>query len=272
MSDRLEYIKKQISAMSLRTIANGCTEHEAEAAADKIASLLSLYNLTMTEVEAMSEPTSTGMFWTGYKVKLPYSTTAVQIMYLTDSLVWFKKDDEGFLVYNYFGLTPDVSMATYLLTLVHRAMHTEQEKFKQTDLYQDLQSGSKRGAFKSFQTGFASRMSDRIMSLIEQKHAEEAAQEARQREDRMSPAYAVNHPGAAEKPYSNSTALALAAKSDRIEKEMRDKYGFVPKIKRIRMSYKSRLAFEAGKDAANSIQLNKPLEETVSSTLRIATN
>ena len=59
-TDELSRVKARIKALTEKTIANGCTEAEAMAAAEMVGRLLERYALSMDAIEILYRPVRSG--------------------------------------------------------------------------------------------------------------------------------------------------------------------------------------------------------------------
>lgn len=125
-TDKRKAIAARIRALLSKTVANGCTEDEAIAAAEKVAELLALYDLSMDEVELRASPFSRSeqdhdpddvgdRFW----------VVANAISELTGTKSWVSRAGVRPVRHSFFGLAHEVEIATYLLDICSRAVQTE---------------------------------------------------------------------------------------------------------------------------------------------------
>ncbi|MCJ2075977.1 DUF2786 domain-containing protein [Methylobacterium sp. E-016] len=105
---------KRIRALMAKTVANGCTESEALAAAKKIGELMDRYGLTYSDLELKQERcrqhTATERY---HDVNLAASAIAR----FCGCRVWFESGSV-----QYFGLPLDVVIASYMTSLCRSAM------------------------------------------------------------------------------------------------------------------------------------------------------
>ena len=71
MSNERDRLRSRIAALAAKTIANGCTEAEALAAAAKVAELLDRHALSMSDVEIRASPCVEAAFETARKKRVP---------------------------------------------------------------------------------------------------------------------------------------------------------------------------------------------------------
>ncbi|APH74143.1 DUF2786 domain-containing protein [Aquibium oceanicum] len=163
MNTELNKVKARIRALSLKTTAHGCTEQEALAAMDKVAELLEVYNLTMSEA-LLAEETCVEATIDLQRVTRPrwvyiFSTIAA----FTQTRAWSNMPDIHF-----FGYEPDVQLAVYLSETILKAFHTEAKRFRETSPYRWGTIRSKRRLLKAWQLGFFGRLDERLRPMVPQ--------------------------------------------------------------------------------------------------------
>jgi Protein of unknown function (DUF2786) len=148
----------RIRSLMAKTVANGCTEAEAKAAADHVDRLLALYELDLTEVTIKEQEV------VKFEIKLdhhPVRYAAMKVAAFTDCMVWAEK---GFVVF--IGLEVDTNVAEYLMLMFQRAIDRESGSF--AFLNPDLaeKSGAQqRASTASFSHGMAVRLGERLVGL-----------------------------------------------------------------------------------------------------------
>jgi hypothetical protein len=119
-------IARRIRALLAMTVANGCTEDEAVAAAQKAAGLIEQYDLTMDEVEMRASSfTGADQAHTDSDVGPRFYTVANAISELTGARSWISRPGVHPVVYSFFGMTHEVEIANYLLDICARAVRSE---------------------------------------------------------------------------------------------------------------------------------------------------
>ena len=73
MTTDLDKLKTRLQALRAKTIANGCTEEEALAAAAKVAELLDRHDLSITDLEIREEQCEKSTIETNRKQRQPIS-------------------------------------------------------------------------------------------------------------------------------------------------------------------------------------------------------
>ncbi|CUW37518.1 conserved protein of unknown function [Magnetospirillum sp. XM-1] len=123
MTTDLDNLKTRLQALRAKTIANGCTEEEALAAAAKVAELLDRHDLSMTDLEIREEQCEKSTIETNRKQRQPISACIPAIAEYCDCKVWREKDDKG-IRYVFFGLRPSIEMTHYVYDVIATAMQT----------------------------------------------------------------------------------------------------------------------------------------------------
>jgi len=159
---KIENIKARIRALAAKTIDNGCTEAEAEAAIFMVGKLLNQYNLSMDEVEVRDEPCVSEIIYTGSKHRHGVYFALSAIAGFTNCKVWSNRGFDG-LRYTFFGQENDILVAKYLYDVIDNAIKNETEKFKKTPAW--INSSNRRATSSSFITGMGYRLASRINEM-----------------------------------------------------------------------------------------------------------
>ncbi|HEY1856364.1 DUF2786 domain-containing protein [Acidocella sp.] len=160
----LERLVQRIQALRAKTVAQGCTEQEALAAAEKVAELLDRYGLSLGELEFRAQPCEGIGIQTNRRRTAPIDSCVPAIAAFFDCRVWAERAQGTALRYVFFGLRGDVTAARYLYEMVERAFETETNVFRASDIYFEM-AGERRSATNSFQTGLAHGISDKLQAL-----------------------------------------------------------------------------------------------------------
>lgn len=229
MSNELSKIKAKILALSLKTVDRGCTEEEAVSAMEKVGELLEVYNLTLAEVHVADERCIQDEVYIGCSRVPAWAHMFVAVGSFTQVKVWTS------LPYiRFFGFEPDVQMAIYLSRTILAAMKTEADRFKASDVYR--RSVRRRRMTNSFYLGFARRVNERL-----------------------TPA----------KPKAFGQQIVLA-KSSMVETEFRRQN---PELELRRVPSRTRSvnikAYEAGNEAGDRVNINRPLGGTTNEPMRL---
>lgn len=248
-SSELERAKARIRALAEKTVRNGCTDAEAFSAAEMVGRLLDRYMLTMDEVQLRASTCIQQAVPMQGKRRGPIDGCVPALARFCHCIVWVE-NNEGAPPspasprptgkhYVYFGLEADVQMASYLHTIVAHAIQSETQDFKKRT---PLKGERLRLATRSFQHGLVTRLAERLEVLQEERSADRRTNSAQ------------------------GTALVVA-KQAMVAEAFRDT--------KIRLSARSaskividRGAFAAGKQAGNSINLKRPIEDRSPELLR----
>lgn len=118
MSADLDKLKTRLQALRAKTVANGCTEDEALAAAAKVAELLDRHDLSLSDLEIRQEQCEQSVVATNKKQRQPISACVAAIAAYCDCKVWREKDETGRIRYVFFGLRPSIEMAHYVYDVI----------------------------------------------------------------------------------------------------------------------------------------------------------
>src|SRR5271163_3993437 len=107
----------RIRALMAKTVANGCTEHEAKAAAAAVDRLLEQYELTLDEISIQEqEVIRLDIAVAKHHVRF----AAIEISRFTDCKCWVQQANVVYL-----GLDLDTRIAEYLTLVFKRAIDRE---------------------------------------------------------------------------------------------------------------------------------------------------
>lgn len=163
MNER-EKIAARIRALLAKTVANGCTEDEAIAAAAKAAEMLARYNLTVDEVKLRESPFARHSERHDDEVGYRLWKVADAIAYLTGARYWTSRIGEPVSI-DFFGFEHEVQVASYLLEICARAMRQEHKRLKK--LFALLVPAARRRKILPFLDGMADSLHRRIRALKE---------------------------------------------------------------------------------------------------------
>ncbi len=159
---RLDRAKRIIRGLMERTEDRGCTESEAMEAAEKIGALLEQFNLNLDEVSVRD--VSNMIRVEVFAADDSAGRVIVGIGRLC-SLTTYHESGRGVTTYVLFGHKEDVEMATYLYEVVMEAADTSW----QADMDRHGYSKKRR---ESFRMGYATRVSQRLMTIKADQDAE----------------------------------------------------------------------------------------------------
>jgi hypothetical protein len=164
MSQALELprVKARIKALTEKTVANGCTEAEALSAAEIVGRLLERYALNMDEIEIRSSRCAR------------FCDCKVWLAQATDEKGTGLEETARGKRYIFFGFETDADLATYLFSVINRAVTTETRNFKLA--HPRLRAVRLRQATAGFQHGLVARVADRLDAMHAEREASVKAQ------------------------------------------------------------------------------------------------
>lgn len=161
----------RIEALRAKTVAQGCTEQEALAAAEKVAELLDRYGLSLSEVDLRRQRCEGIGVETDRKRRGPIDGCMGTIAAFFDCRVWSETSKDATLRYIFFGLPADVQAAVYLHDLIALAFATETSAFQATEIYRSAHGSRRRSAVNSFQVGLARGIIGKLDTLRQSREA-----------------------------------------------------------------------------------------------------
>jgi hypothetical protein len=160
----LERLVQRIQGLRAKTVAHGCTEQEALAAAEKVAELLDRYGLSLGELDFRAQPCDGIGIQTSRRRLAPIDSCIPAIAAFFDCRAWLEQAQGMPLRYVFFGLRADVTAAQYLYEMVERAFETETDAFRAGALYAQM-AGARRSATNSFQIGLGRGICGKLDSM-----------------------------------------------------------------------------------------------------------
>lgn len=181
-SAELQKVKARIRALTARTVARGCSEAEAMAAAEKVGELLQVYGLAMSEVELREEACTQRSLVFDDPRRAAINWLFPALLRFTGCRGWTVGRAEFVL----FGLDPDVQMAEWLLQVLAGALGREEAAFRTSPDYarslvapRGRRPVAPQSVLRSFRLGFADRVAHRLDAMAEaQERAADAARAA----------------------------------------------------------------------------------------------
>ena len=161
----LNKLKARIQALRAKTVENGCTEHEAIAAATKVGALLDQYDLSLTDVEIRKNVCERAEYETWRKNGIPLDGCVAAIADFADCRIWHEKNQFEERRYIFFGRQADVAVAHYLCDLIDRSMLIEVARFKCTPGYLGYRPADRKTASNSFLHGMAASIATKLREM-----------------------------------------------------------------------------------------------------------
>ncbi len=168
----LDKLISRIQALRAKTVEQGCTEHEALAAAEKVAELLDRYGLSLSELDLQQQSCEGVAVETSRKQAGPLDDCVPATAAFFDCRVWGEKASGGTLRYVFFGLPADVAAARYLYELVDQAFVREAALFKAGETYTEMPARLRRTATNSFQIGLGRGITTKLQALRAERERE----------------------------------------------------------------------------------------------------
>jgi hypothetical protein len=164
-STALDRLRLRIQALRAKTIANGCTEGEALAAAAKVAELLDRYDLSLTDVDIRQSSCEQLVYEVRRSKRIPLDECIGAIAEFCDCRVWREKDRSGLLRHVFFGLRADIEAAHCLTEVIDNAVRTELGRYKTTPAYQAFRHQERHLANASFTLGMVASIADKLLAM-----------------------------------------------------------------------------------------------------------
>lgn len=157
-------VKLKIKALTEKTVDNGCTEEEAVSAMHAVGRLLAQYNLSMDELDVRQSTYKTIFIDINRQRRHPIDHCTLALAKLISAKTWFHKDRYSNGKYAFFGDAVDLELVEYLFRVIHSAIETESQRFKNSVEYRECPV-SRKTAYVSFQKAMASRVSQRLNEI-----------------------------------------------------------------------------------------------------------
>lgn len=172
-------ILEKISALKCKTVANGCTEAEAMSAAEKIAQLMSDYDIA--EDDTADDDTACKKGWAEAAEDDPVIRCATAVGYFTDTKVWVEdKGSEPVYEGNlhvgwrnlphrviFFGLPTDTEIGQYLFEICRAALARSSADYRRSLALFRRQIRERK--LREFQWGMADSMSDQLHRMRDRR-------------------------------------------------------------------------------------------------------
>ena len=170
MSNERDRLRSRIAALAAKTIANGCTEAEALAAAAKVAELLDRHALSMSDVEIRASPCVEAAFETARKKRVPLDGCVGAVADVCGCRVWREKGQHGHR-FVFFGLPEEAEAARDLLAMIDGAIRTELGRYKTSTAYAAFSHRERHLVNASFVLGMVGGIADQLDRLAGERQA-----------------------------------------------------------------------------------------------------
>lgn len=214
----------RIRALMQKTVKNGCTEAEAKSAAAAVDRLMASYEIDLDEITVKEQ--AVVQVIVAKAADHPVFHASVAIAKFTDCRYWINNGHNLL----FFGFQVDTEIAEYLTHLFKRSIDRDSTPFTMFNLeYAQADKSGQRQQLTSFQIGMATRLGERLGEL---KSKRDFTQKSSGRD-------------------------LVAIKTPLIEQAFKDlgiELGYSGRSYGGRSSHQG--SFDAGRNAANKVQLN----------------
>jgi hypothetical protein len=181
MVDREKLLSK-IKALTAKTVAAGCTEEEALAAAEKAAALMRDH--AISEVLLEMDKSSIGV---KFNVKSAKARLCSGVAYVTNCAIVHSRDGRQKTVY-YVGFAPGPEIACYLHDVTHRAIETATKEFRASQFYRARRTEkTKRKAVEDFTVSMVDRLIFRLDRMFQETISQSRREKANEALDELFP-------------------------------------------------------------------------------------
>lgn len=166
----------RLRALQAKTVANGCTQGEALAAAEKVAELLERHDLSLDDLQVRQAECVRRSYDMPRKRRLPLDECAGAVAIFCNCRTWREKDRDGTVHFVFFGLPSDAEAAQALMDVVETAIRSELGRYKRSAEYQSFRHQERHLANGSFALGMAASLADRLVAMKEEREARSAGE------------------------------------------------------------------------------------------------
>lgn len=161
MNRDLSKLRQRLAALRNMTTANGCTEAEALAAAEKAAELLAATGMTDIELDAsLMEALPIGI---GTR-RRPIDSVWITVAVFAECHGYLEKIRNRWS-WVYFGDPANILVAEYVHEVIRRAARTAAREFRAGEVYRRRRTArTKAQALKALEEGFAIGIAPKIMA------------------------------------------------------------------------------------------------------------
>lgn len=168
-----ERLRAKIAALLAKTVAAGCTEAEAMAAAATAARLMAEHAFDQSEIE-MTEATAPHKWQ-----RSPWRDTLSAGISVVTNCDWIIRPEAGDVLF--IGREPGPDIAAYLRDICFRAVDRAVREFKETPFYTRRRKlATRRAAVADFIDGMVIRLLSRMFELFKPVKNDAWRQEAKQ--------------------------------------------------------------------------------------------
>ncbi|MTJ82475.1 MAG: DUF2786 domain-containing protein [Telmatospirillum sp.] len=161
MSTHFEKLIARLTALRAKTVANGCTEEEALAAAAKVAELMDRHDLTAADLGTAGQSCGRIVIIPDRKLRRPIDACVGAIATFCDCRVWLEKAPDGTSGYVFFGCPAGLTAAGVVTDVVASVLRTAWGDYKRRGSVIRYNK-DERG---SFLLGVAVSLGDRLLEM-----------------------------------------------------------------------------------------------------------
>jgi len=180
MSAQREALIDRIRKLQKFTLAAGCSEHEASAAAQKVSALIAEYDVTSDELRIRTDAKGciTDTFIELNATRSDWMTCALPIARLYHCRVWYTNDradplglgfEQPITVLKYFGFPSDVAACVATSAIIYNSITGEAAA---------LPRRSGKLYLESFRAGMIARICERLREMTQQRQAAQVTGQA----------------------------------------------------------------------------------------------
>lgn len=158
-------LRSLVAALRARTVANGCTEAEAVAAAGKLVELLDRYHADFPQALIETSACQRLELATHKKQRQPIGLCLPAIAALFDCRVWMERDASRKITHVVLGLPESLEMVATLEQVIRQALAEGWEQFRASQRF--IRQGDDAKA--SFQFGMAASLAERILAVVAER-------------------------------------------------------------------------------------------------------
>lgn len=172
MSDQQEDIARRVRGLLNKTVANGCTEAEALAAAQAARRIMDAHRLTQSDVEIEAEPIDDVCIDRPTAQKLAaVDLCCAAISKYCGTKSWYQHK-HGKRMWRVIGLKADTEMAKYLYEMLADTIARETRDYARANASHWSDAAHTRRMNQSFSVGMAQRISRRLREMAEAANAQ----------------------------------------------------------------------------------------------------
>jgi hypothetical protein len=165
-----EKVAHRIRSLLTKTVANGCTEEEAIAAAQKAREMMDHYRLTQIDLDIKAEPVADLVFDRQMTTQMAPADYCMEgIRKYCGVRMWFTTrsvDGQVRRQARIFGLQSDAEMARYLYEMIEGVIEVVHREWAARTLVSGRAYASyNRRAVSAYRVGMAARINERLIAM-----------------------------------------------------------------------------------------------------------